>query len=505
MVNRNIQMKKREGNDWDNLYPISLTENIYTKNGTSLDNEIENIDTQLAHMGLNIMAMPAPFESAKGDGITDDTAVLQQAIDLSDYVIIPKGQFKVSSVTVPEDVLIEGQGKQSVFNHFGNQPLFVLHDGFKGSMLSNFRITGGTDGVFAIEIGRPHSVVSHIYIDDYKGSGIDLITLNNSYGTSTWCQRIDHFTYIGHELRTTEGDVYSPATSKTFGVRMNVHGGNVIMKDFNIQIANVGVDVVNCEQLTLIDFNISECSQKVMTNTLEKSSAISLKQVFSTRIEGGYLENYDTGILLNNAKNTTIEKMFFSAGSSLANLEYDVHIENDNLNTKISNSHFRDKTGVNVKAKTNNVGVIIELLDGTLDIATPYFNNEGRRVSGSYELTKNYNVVDWVTANGSSDHGIVYLGSESGRVYTTDNMTEGKRAEFVLPAYAEIGAEYTFVKTKPSTLVVKPHSGGKIIPDPAVVDGYKELGGALIGSIKLVHLFDGWHVMSQIGDWAERG
>lgn len=48
MVNKNIQMKKREGNSWDNLYPVTLTENTFNANGedlnTLLDGKASNED-----------------------------------------------------------------------------------------------------------------------------------------------------------------------------------------------------------------------------------------------------------------------------------------------------------------------------------------------------------------------------------------------------------------------------------------------------------------------------
>lgn len=43
MENRNIQMKKKNNNVWDNLYPISLNENIFNTDGLSLNEQLEKI------------------------------------------------------------------------------------------------------------------------------------------------------------------------------------------------------------------------------------------------------------------------------------------------------------------------------------------------------------------------------------------------------------------------------------------------------------------------------
>lgn len=48
MTNKNIQMKKREGNEWDNLFPITLTENVFDDVGVSLKEIISlfNVDIE---------------------------------------------------------------------------------------------------------------------------------------------------------------------------------------------------------------------------------------------------------------------------------------------------------------------------------------------------------------------------------------------------------------------------------------------------------------------------
>lgn len=47
MVDKNIQMKKREGNSWNNLYPITLTENVFNNEGLPLSNELNNFKSDL--------------------------------------------------------------------------------------------------------------------------------------------------------------------------------------------------------------------------------------------------------------------------------------------------------------------------------------------------------------------------------------------------------------------------------------------------------------------------
>lgn len=47
MVNKNIQMKKKNGESWTNLFPISLTENIFNKSGENIESIISKVDNDL--------------------------------------------------------------------------------------------------------------------------------------------------------------------------------------------------------------------------------------------------------------------------------------------------------------------------------------------------------------------------------------------------------------------------------------------------------------------------
>ena len=49
MVNKNIQMKKREGNDWDNLFPVTLSTNVFNHSGETIEQELTNYKNNLEH------------------------------------------------------------------------------------------------------------------------------------------------------------------------------------------------------------------------------------------------------------------------------------------------------------------------------------------------------------------------------------------------------------------------------------------------------------------------
>lgn len=43
MTNRTIQIKKRNGDSWDNLYPITLSDNVFNQNGKSVSSQLEGV------------------------------------------------------------------------------------------------------------------------------------------------------------------------------------------------------------------------------------------------------------------------------------------------------------------------------------------------------------------------------------------------------------------------------------------------------------------------------
>lgn len=46
MTDKNIQIKKKNGTGWDNIYPITLAGNVIVNNGDSVDKTLKNIDNQ---------------------------------------------------------------------------------------------------------------------------------------------------------------------------------------------------------------------------------------------------------------------------------------------------------------------------------------------------------------------------------------------------------------------------------------------------------------------------
>src|SRR5699024_6771767 len=49
MVNRNIKMKKKNNDEWENIFPLSLNENIYNTDGKNLNDQFDDLTNNISN------------------------------------------------------------------------------------------------------------------------------------------------------------------------------------------------------------------------------------------------------------------------------------------------------------------------------------------------------------------------------------------------------------------------------------------------------------------------
>lgn len=93
------QMKRNNGIDWLNIFPVTLEENIKDLNGNGLPEKLISLENRLT----NIFKSVKDF-GAVGDGVTNDTEAVQSAINSGFNIIFEKGK-----TYIVDNPIINGQ------------------------------------------------------------------------------------------------------------------------------------------------------------------------------------------------------------------------------------------------------------------------------------------------------------------------------------------------------------------------------------------------------------
>lgn len=80
----------------------------------SITAQLQQTENNLSDRAINVKYPPAPFVAAKGDGVSDDSLVIQNIIDNFNNVFIPEGTFKASIVLKRSGQVLKGTGRRSV-------------------------------------------------------------------------------------------------------------------------------------------------------------------------------------------------------------------------------------------------------------------------------------------------------------------------------------------------------------------------------------------------------
>jgi hypothetical protein len=126
---------------------------------------------------------------AVGDGVTDNSVALQNALSAGYAVLIPEGTFNFSAtLTLKKDSLIMGVGKKSILRYTGTgvalrEPEGSYTNGYDNLKLLNFTLTTNTASQTGIELTNNYQVtLSGLYIDGGFGgfltAGIHIVSVS---------------------------------------------------------------------------------------------------------------------------------------------------------------------------------------------------------------------------------------------------------------------------------------------------------------------------------------
>lgn len=258
----------------------------------------------------NSMAANVKWVGAKGDGVTNDTAAIQFAIDNRDYVYIPKGTYLVSGLNLRSGVKLFGEGATSVLKA-NTDTARVINVYSSGSVItdvqvSDLRINGGgqtTDKFTGIK--RAYGV----YISNAQNVKIERLTIEKC-GVMHPTDAINDVNHGGYgilaesrngEIRNirisscTITDIAGGGMQMGDGILLNGFNSNTSIVPHNIVVENCHVERVGRHCYSVGGENPESLSRNVyMSNLYGKNAAlcgIDFEEGIQCILDGFKLEN----------------------------------------------------------------------------------------------------------------------------------------------------------------------------------------------------------------------
>jgi hypothetical protein len=347
---------------------------------------------------------------AVGDGVTDDTAAIQLALNSGvPYVLLPPGTYLVTAtLTIASaNITLAGQSggtqayQTATINHSASStgPLFSLNSSSNGgACLRNFNVTGG-NGSFCIVSSRPYVRYEYIHMEPYNGGGIQL--LYTSGGSSS--SEINQCQWVG------------PASASAYtAFEIDVNGGDVAINHCTAIRGAIGLNIIRGQTIIVNRFSANKqtrnpfvsggpYSNATQFNTAAiKLSGSGLKQAISIR--NSYIEVCDNSIYVESCESLSIEDNLIDDGGAAG-------ITGTWLAYGNSAIYLADATCKNITIKNNDIQS--NSAGSVTSVATNWF---------ALRLNSASNVIvlnNYISTTG--DYSAAYYVTTSQSVYTLGN------------------------------------------------------------------------------------
>ncbi len=360
---------------------------------------------------------------AVGDGVTDDTAAIQVAINyavgMGRRLVIPSGSYLVSNVSASEVLRIEGplsikgDGQLAtllIVKSTVPASADILHyvattaGGFKHFSISDFGVVpqSGTPGRYAINIDTTtgpiaNVTVSRLYVEQLSGGSLRNTnpTLSDGFFTSTIRENV----FVGGILFDRAGD--------SIRIQNNTITGNGIGIDWD-SVSGASVGMIGNNNITT------------------KDSAIRLRQSYRTIIRDNNLEPHTGGgysgnpVINVSGSVATVYEPRIEGNTILASLvsNVDAISFDDALNPVVGpNTIYTAGSGVGVKATANTVGLKVDRTGSAWAVGPTQISDASGQVverfyvSGVNGAATFTGPLHLATATGATQTGSVYQGS----------------------------------------------------------------------------------------------
>jgi len=218
--------------------------------------KIENITglkEELEQRGVNVKSL-----GAVGDGVVDDTAVIQSALDNFGTVILPPGVYKVSGIRLKTGNRLIGMDEQ------------------------NTVLVPSTNDVTLVTLSNARECsIENLKIDGYGMTGcVGLYVANQSTNVSVknvW------FDSLNTAVRTNDSYFLLYDTCRIMGCALG----------FDLQSASNSVTLLNCSMICTVKALqwINSSGLSLIGNTFENKTEIDMFNCFGANLSGNYFED----------------------------------------------------------------------------------------------------------------------------------------------------------------------------------------------------------------------
>ena len=334
-INNNLADKLKE--DYEKLKRIILDENIQVK----LTNDIKEIVTQLDNIQNKTKEfINVSFFGVKGDGVTDNTAILQELLDNYESLYFPPGVYIVTNLKLNSFNHIHGEGRKSHLkqkantnNHFITCKAEESHS----IKITSLYIDGNrnnqntdNDGIHIVnslteieyeQLIDHYLVIDNVYVEKCSGSGVSIkltreCKINNLVVRQ--CKK-DGLFFNGSDSS------FSNCTISTCDVGYHFFTGGSRITNCKAFVNNVG-----------FFFDGEYCSNIVMNSCDTQSNCLGYKLVNCKNINMSNIlsdSDGDVSIIMDNAKSCYIQGVINDAYNT-EDIQ-GIHIKNNTSNCKI--------------------------------------------------------------------------------------------------------------------------------------------------------------------------
>lgn len=372
---------------------------------------------------------------AKGDGLTDDTLSIQQALTAYDSIYIPEGTYLISApITIQAKQTLRGAGQTSVLlcqsNNFN--AIEIVED---YATLSHFKVEGGDIGLKLYGRDRPcvQNSISDIVLRG-QNTGVQLDGYNDTNKPCYWNNfdrvLVEQPSINGFHL-TKSGAGDTPNANKFYACRAYSLGADISNAGFYIEAGHYNNTFIDCEanvKGTAAQgcFIVGANSDKTLfINPYAESN----NQVPNIKLENGSIE---TAIynLLSVSDGAAIwdlsggEYTAYNAGFPHKNRLQRTTVTDMNATLQRYDTEYIDASGTITLDISHSVH-LVSSFGGALTVNLPQASNAVGAMMIVKKIDSSKNVITIAEDNGNGPDGRnYYLGSENDYAMMLSNGAE---------------------------------------------------------------------------------